>query len=167
MKVMMDIMQYIKDQGAYQIYWTVENNTIGEATLVVIRDTGEENFPGEFIHEPQKIAGKKARKGFHTNHKNKIEACINLKRFVESGRLKLHSKVLISELKNFVARGNSYSAKPGEHDDLVMSMLIAVRLIMHISSFEDDVYNIVNNSLGFDVEAGENDYDQPMPLGIL
>ena len=46
-KVMMEIMQYIKENGGYQIYWTVENNTIGEAALVVIRDTGEESFPGE------------------------------------------------------------------------------------------------------------------------
>jgi hypothetical protein len=167
MKVMMDIMQYIKDQGAYQIYWSVENNTIGEAALVVIRDTGEENFPGEFIHEPQRVAGKRARKGFHTSHKTKVEACVNLKRFVESGKLKVNSKPLVSEFKNFVARGNSYSAKPGEHDDLVMSMLINIRLIMHVSTFEDDVFSVVNNSLGFDMEQSENEYDEPMPFGIL
>ncbi len=167
MKTMMDIMQYIKDQGAYQIYWTVENNTIGEAALVVIRDTGEENFPGEFIHEPQKVAGKRARKGFHTSHKTKVEACVNLKRFIETDKLKVHSKPLIAEFKNFVARGNSYSAKPGEHDDLVMSMIIAIRMIAHISTFEDDVYNVVNNSLGFDVDMSGDDYDEPMPIGLL
>jgi len=132
--------------------------------LVVIRDTGEENFPGEFIHEPQKVAGRRARKGFHTGHKTKVEACVSLKRFIESGKLKINSKPLISELKNFVARGNSYSAKPGEHDDLVMSMLINIRMIAHISTFEDDVYNVVNNSLGFDVDLNENDFDEPMPI---
>jgi hypothetical protein len=164
MKIMMDIMQYIKDQGAYQIYWTVENNTIGEAALVVIRDTGEENFPGEFIHEPHKVAGTRRRKGFHTSHKTKVEACISLKRFVESDKLKINSKPLISELKNFVARGNSYSAKPGEHDDLVMSMIIVVRMINYISTFEDDVYGVVNSSLGFDEFTPENEYDEPMPI---
>lgn len=164
MKTMMDIMQYIKDQGAYQIYWSVENNSIGEAALVVIRDTGEENFPGEFIHEPNKVAGKRSRKGFHTSHKTKVEACISMKRFVENSKLQINSKPLIGELKNFVARGNSYAAKPGEHDDLVMSMLIVIRMINYISTFEDDVYGVVNSSLGFDDFAPENEYDEPMPF---
>lgn len=164
MKVMMDIMHYIRERGAHQIYWTVENNTIGEAALVVIRDTGEENFPGEFIHEPQKVAGRRSRKGFHTSHKTKMEGCVNLKRFVESDKLKIFSKPLISELKNFVARGNSYSAKPGEHDDLVMSMLTVVRMINYISTFEDEVHNIVNNSLGLDEWNSDDDYDEPMPV---
>jgi hypothetical protein len=164
MKVLMDIMQYIKDQGAQEIYWTVENNTIGEAALVVIRDTGEENFPGEFINEPQRIAGKRNRKGFHTSHKTKVEACISLKRLVESDKLRINSKPLVRELKNFVARGNSYSAKPGEHDDLVMSMIIVLRMIGYISTFDDSVYSVVNNSLGFDEFSSNNEYDEPMPI---
>jgi len=164
MKVMMDIMHYIRERGAHQIYWTVENNTIGEAALVVIRDTGEENFPGEFIHEPQRIAGRRTRKGFHTSHKTKMEGCVNLKRLVESNKLTILSKPLISELKNFVARGNSYSAKPGEHDDLVMSMLTVVRMTIYISTFEDSVHHVVNNSLGLDEWNSQDDYDEPMPV---
>lgn len=164
MKVMMDIMHYIRERGAHQIYWTVENNTIGEAALVVIRDTGEENFPGEFIHEPQRIAGRRTRKGFHTSHKTKMEGCVNLKRLVESDKLKIFSKPLISELKNFVARGNSYSAKPGEHDDLVMSMLTVIRMTIYISTFEDSVHHVVNNSLGLDEWNSQDDYDEPMPV---
>ena len=31
------------------IYWTVENNSIGEGALIVIRDMGEENIPGMFV----------------------------------------------------------------------------------------------------------------------
>ena len=166
MKVMMDIMVYIQNQGAFNIYWSVENNTIGEAALVVIRDTGEETFPGEFIHEPKKIQGKKGRKGFHTGHKTKVEACLQLKRLIENDKLKIYSKPLLSEFKNFVARANSFASKPGETDDLVMAMVLNIRMVEYISTFEDDVYNVMNSSLGADL-FDEDDSEGPMPLGLL
>jgi len=168
-KTMMDIMQYIRELGANQIYWSVENNTIGEAALVVIRDTGEENFPGEMLNEPKKVSGKRARKGFYTGHKTKVEACLQLKRFVENEKIKIKSKPLIKELKNFVARGNSFAAKPGEHDDLVMSMLLAIRMVDYVSTFEDDVYEVINSNLaGGDFgEYGEDEWDGPMPVDML
>lgn len=167
-KVLMDIMQYIRDFGAHQIFWTVENNTIGEAALVVIRDTGEENFPGEFLSEPTKVAGKRGRRGFTTTHKSKIEACVSLKRYIEQGKLTVNSKALISELKNFVAKGNSYAAKPGETDDLVMSLVLAVRVIAYVSTFDDDVYSRINSSIGLsEIMGGVAEEDEPMPIGFL
>ena len=167
-KVMKEILNYLQNNGAFQIYWSVENNTIGEAALVVIRDSGEETFPGEMLHEPKKIQGKKGRKGFHTGHKTKVEACLQLKRLVENGKLKCASKPLISEFKNFVARANSFAAKPGESDDLVMSLVLAIRMIEFIGTFEDDVYEAINSNIGdygnFD---DYDDDDAPLPIGIL
>ena len=170
MKTMMGIMQYLKEMCVKQVYWTVENNSIGEAALVVIRDTGEENFPGEFLNEPKKnAAGRRARKGFHTSHRTKLEACLNLKRFIENDKLTIRSKPLIKELKNFVARGSSFSAQPGEHDDLVMSLVLTMRMIAFISTFEDEVYDVVNNNLSSAElgDYGEDEWDLPMPLDIL
>lgn len=169
-KTMMDIMQYLKELQVKQVYWSVENNTIGEAALVVIRDTGEENFPGEMLNEPKKVAGKRARKGFYTGHKTKVEACLALKRYVENSKIKIRSRPLIKELKNFVARGNSFSAKPGEHDDLVMSLLLALRMVEFISTFEDDVYDVINSNLTNGVLGNyddEDEWDGPMPLDML
>jgi hypothetical protein len=54
---------------------------------------------------------------------------------VESGRMKLYSRPLISELKTFVANGSSYAAKPGETDDLVMSSLLIVRMLMMLQTY--------------------------------
>lgn len=53
--------------------------------------------------------------------------------------MKLYSKSLISELKNFVALGSSYSAKPGETDDLVMSSLLAVRMLMMLQTYHSEL----------------------------
>ena len=168
MKVMQDIMKYLHELQVNQIYWSVENNAIGEAALVVIRDTGEENFYGEFLHEPNKTQGRRARKGFYTSHKAKIESCIHLKRLVENDKLKLFSKPLISELKNFISKGNSFCAKPGEHDDLVMSFLLGLRMVNYIATFEEDVYDVVNSNLGdMDNDGWNDDEDGPLPIGIL
>ena len=75
------------------------------------------------------------------------------------------------EFKNFVSKGNSFSARPGDSDDLVMSMMIAVRVIDYVSTFEDEVYDAVNNSLGVDslysTGGDDDDYDDPMPIGII
>ena len=169
-KTMLEILKEIQNYKAREIYWSVENNSIGEAALVVIRDTGEENFPGTFLHDPVKVQGRKGRKGFHTSSKTKIEGCIALKRYIENDKLKITSKAFVSELKNFVAKGNSFAAQPGETDDLVMSMIVNMRMINYISTFEDDVFSVVNTSLG---ESGEieddyrDEYDEPMPIGLL
>lgn len=164
-KLMMDVLTYLRDHGCNQLYWTVENNTIGEAALVVIRDTGEEQFPGDFLNEPKKVQGKRGRKGFHTGHRSKMEASLSFKRLIENNKLTLKSKTLISELKNFVARNNSFSAKPGETDDLVMAMLLVVRMIAYISSFEDTIFDNVNSSLN-DYDD-DDEYDGPLPIGFI
>jgi len=165
MRMLMEMLTYLQNVGCKNLYWTVENNTIGEAALVVIRDTGEENFPGEFLHDPKKVAGKRGRKGFHTGHRSKMEACLNFKRLLEQDRIHLKSKALVSELKNFVSRGNSFKAKPGEMDDLVMAMMLNVRMINYISTFEDAVYDVVNSGI-----VDNDDYDDddaPLPVGFL
>ena len=165
-KNVMNILQYLQEIGSKNLYWSVENNTIGEAALVVIRDTGEENFPGEFLNEPKKHNGQRGRRGFHTGHKSKVEASLIMKRWIENDKLKIHSKPLVSELKNFVAKGNSYAAKPGEHDDLVMSMMLAVRMIQVIATYEDDVYDAVNNSVDMDIADYGDDWDMPYPTMV-
>jgi hypothetical protein len=53
--------------------------------------------------------------------------------------MKLHSRPLISELKTFVANGSSYAAKPGETDDLVMSSLLAVRMLMMLQTYHAEL----------------------------
>ena len=47
--------------------------------------------------------------------------------------------MLLSELKNFVAAGTSFKAKIGETDDLVMAMLLVVRMMQLIQSFDPNV----------------------------
>ena len=161
-KLLRDIAKEINSYGATEIYWTVENNAIGEAALVVIRDTGEESFPGTFLHEPNKVQGKKGRKGYHTHHKNKMEGALAMKRLIESDKLTLCSKNIVREIKEFVARGTTFAAKPGGSDDLVMATLVCVRMINYIAQYEDAIYDEIETSVNDD-----DDFNGPLPIGVL
>ena len=157
--IMQEICKYLADvAGQTNVYYSVENNTLGEAALVCIAQIGEENIPGVFLSEPKKMGGggTRFRKGFNTTNKSKLSACAKFKSLVETRRLVIASKALISELKTFVAHGVSYAAKVGEHDDLVMSTLLAIRMIMLLQQFDSNV----------DAELKDNvdDFIEPMPF---
>lgn len=119
------------------IYYSIENNTIGEAALISISEIGEENIAGTFLTESKSHGNsRRFRKGFNTTQRNKLAACAKLKSLIESKKLKVHSKNLISELKTFVAHGGSYAAKTGETDDLVMSLVLITRMMQGLQAYD-------------------------------
>lgn len=121
------------------IYYTVENNTVGEAALISIAEYGENNIRGYFLSDRSVVGERRSRKGFNTTNKSKIVACNKLKLLIESGRMKIRSKPLISELKTFVAHGTSFAAKPGETDDLVMASVLAVRMMIMLQEYHSEL----------------------------
>jgi len=122
------------------VYYSVENNTLGEAALVAISEYGEENIKGIFLSEPKKVGSNRTyRKGFTTTNKSKLSACSKFKNLIETRKLHIASKALVSELKTFIAAGSGYAAKIGETDDLVMSMLLAVRMSMFLREFDPNL----------------------------
>jgi hypothetical protein len=142
------------------VYYSVENNTLGEAALVSIAEIGEENIPGVFLSEPRAHGNaKRFRKGFNTTHRSKLSACAKMKSLIETKRLNLNSKSLISEMKCFVATGNSYSAKPGEKDDLVMSLLLAIRMTNVVRNYDASIEERMKDHL--------DDIIEPMPFILM
>ena len=156
--VMKTMLDHLIEQGvdANNIYWSVENNTLGEAVIQLINEMGEDMFQGVFVHE----AGKK-RKGFTTTHKSKLQVCSKFKLFVENNKILMYSKNLIREVKNFIAKGGSYEAKAGETDDLVLATLLAIRLLEQVGIYEEDIYSDMIDSLD------EDESIKPMPIAIL
>ena len=159
--ILKEICGYLAEvAGNNNVYYSVENNTLGEAALVAINELGEENIAGTFLSEPKKgAAGVRYRKGFTTTNKSKLSACSKFKSLVETKRLIVASKPLISELKNFVASGNSFAAKIGEHDDLVMSALLAIRMIMLLQQFDSNLDAELKDSIDTFIE--------PMPFIMI
>lgn len=135
-KLMANICKYIDECTGQptNIYYSVENNTVGEAALVSLAEYGEANIKGTFLSEP----GKK-RKGFTTTHKSKMAACAKFKNLLESKRMTIRSHSLISELKNYIASKDSFAAKIGETDDLVASTLLTIRMIQDLGDYH---YNL-------------------------
>lgn len=140
-RILVDIVTHIHDivKDPNSIYYSVENNTLGEAALISIAEYGEENIKGYFLSDNSSSVNKRLRKGFNTTAKSKLVGCSKLKNLIESGKMKINSVPLVSELKCFVAKGTSYSAKPGETDDLVMATVLAVRMLQLLQTYHRDI----------------------------
>ena len=151
------LTEEVKKLGKQDVYWSVENNTLGEAALVAITEYGEDRIPGIFISEP---GGK--RRGFNTTHKSKLPACAKFKHWIETDKMLISSKNLVREIKNFVAHGNSFAAKSGETDDLVMATLLCVRLIDYLSNYDQGLYESIK-----DPGLHSHDIIMPMPIALI
>jgi hypothetical protein len=151
-KLLAQINKYIVEctKEPNNIYYSIENNTIGEAALISINEYGESNIPGIFISEP----GKK-RKGFNTTQKSKLAACAKFKTLLESKKMTVNSHSLVSELKSFIAHGGSYAAKIGDTDDLVMASLLSVRIIQQLGEYHSDLDNYLRD---------HDEYIEPLPF---
>ena len=156
------ILQEIHETCKPETYWSVESNTLGEAALVVIRENGEESFAGTMLHDPKnRLQGRSGRRaGFVTTNKSKLECCAKLKFLIESNKMKINSQGLLSELKVFVSRGNTYEARIGQTDDLVMAMILAVRMLEYISSWDETSQAAISSDISSDDDIN---YSAPMP----
>ena len=59
-------------------------------------------------------------------------------------------------MKSFIASGNSYSAKQGDTDDLVMATLLVMRMAQTIKSY--------NPELDLHIRDGDDFELEPMPF---
>lgn len=152
--------------GDPEIFWTVENNTIGEAILQIIEDTGEERFPGQMVSEKRKRGQvKRFRKGLTTDNRRKLSSCARFKSLVESDRLHVHSINLLSELKNFVSSGASYAAKKGTNDDLVSSCLLVTRMLDIVIDWTNHA-EVLKERIGDEELFGDEEGYAPLPTVV-
>ena len=62
--------------------------------------------------------------GIEVNRKVKRLGCSAFKDILEENKLDIHDENTIREISTFVARGQSYEASEGNHDDLVMNLVL-------------------------------------------
>jgi hypothetical protein len=165
-RILRDMTRYVDDQCnqagvTSSIYYSVENNSLGESALISISELGEDTFPGLFLSEPIKKGHiRRFRKGFNTTHSAKIAACAKLKQLIETDQMTLCSRSLISELKHFVASGVGFKGKTGHNDDLVDSILLAIRMVMLLQDWDPSIYEKMRDHTGME------DHDLPLPIFI-
>lgn len=157
-QVLKEIVKQCSDTaGVNSVYYSVENNTLGEAALVSISEIGEENIAGVFLSEPARAGQtRRHRKGFTTTPKSKLAACAKLKSLVENDKITITSKNLVSELKTFISSGVSFAAKYGETDDLVMALMLVVRMSQVLKNYHPELEQQISDR--------QDEFIEPMPF---
>lgn len=151
------------DRNNCQVYFSIENNGIGEGLMTLF--TNDEDIPecAELISEE----GKK-RLGMTTTQRAKLKAALQLKDMIEKDRIIINSPVFVEELKHYARKKNSFAASPGATDDSISAMLIIVRILEEISTFEEEAWELLYSTKSSKDAASyatyEEDDDEPLPM---
>jgi len=87
-----------------------------------------------------------------------------MKEMLEKGNLNIKSKILLQELKTYTRKAGSYSAQRGSPDDCISAVLVIIRILEEIATYEqaahDKLYSIDNDDWETD------DDDGPVPMSF-
>jgi len=101
----------------YNAYVVIESNDQGSLVCNgLYMDLEYENMHVE--------SATKNKMGIEINRKTKRLGCSGFKDLLESGKLQIHDEQTILEVSTFVSKGISYEASEGNHDDLVMNLVL-------------------------------------------
>jgi len=165
--VMKNILAYIESKGA-MVYFSIENNGVGQGLIALYEaDEDEPLKTVEFISEDGKN-----KLGFTTTARSKMRACINFKEMLEKENLHIKSRILLSELKSYVRARGAYAAQLGATDDCISAVLIVLRLVEEIASYEQEAfdklysgdYNKWSNDEWDGYDEGYDEEDEGMPM---
>lgn len=134
-QILKKILQ-IFDKAAATVYFSVENNGVGEGILALYEADENPVNGAELVSEPGAN-----RTGMTTVGKTKIVSCVTLKDLIERRSMNIKSKILIEEMKQYVRHKHSYAAKSGGTDDLISAVLIVTRLLGEIASYDQVAYD--------------------------
>jgi hypothetical protein len=108
--------------------------------------------------------GNRVTRGIRTTKSVKRLGCSILKSLIENQKLLIKDFDVISELSTFVAKGNSYEADAGYHDDLVMCLVLFSWLSNQANFTELNSINIRTRMYGDQMKMIE---DESLPLPIM
>lgn len=148
-----------KGRGRAEILWTFERNGIGEAMCALfVNDEKQPEFAELYNDTPGQY-------GVYTSGKTKILSCLQLKALIEKvkGGMQINSETLLFELKNFIAKGGTYTGKTGTTDDCVSATIGITRLIKRLAEYNDEAFKQVNEYVDPTSEADELG-GEPMPF---
>lgn len=144
-----------------EVIWSFERNGVGEALVAMIQNDGEGD--GVYIDGTELFNERPDRFGVYTTGKSKLVACMQLKNLLEKiqGGIKVHSDVLIFELKDYIARGGTYAARDGSTDDAVSALLVIMKLLERLASYDDGARRLVYESVSPELKGDEDASDAP------
>lgn len=156
-------LKYLESKEA-TVFFSVENNGVGEGVIALFEADESPPETSEFVSEEGK-----ERLGFTTTSKTKLKTCVSLKEMIESGKITISSSVLLAELKSFVRHSGSYAAQRGSTDDCISAVLVILRILDEMTSFDDRAFEKLY-SIDGDAEFSDDDFDDydendaPLPM---
>ena len=138
-----------------QVFYTIESNGVGEGILSQYE--ADATPPEAAVLVTQGDNPK--RLGMYTTGRSKIKACMTLKDLVERGGLTLNSIVTLTELKNYIRRGGSYAAKVSATDDTISALLLVIRMLTEVASYDQQAHDMLYSAGGYLDEAGKLEFD--------
>ena len=136
----------------------VENNDAGMLVAVgLYQDLEYENMFLESVIKSDSI-------GVTMTRKVKRIGCSSIKDILENNKLQVVDEDTILEISTFVAKGVSYEASDGNHDDLMMN-LVMFGYFVSTQSFGDNFDMNIKNLL-FEERMAQIEEDLP-PFGII
>lgn len=149
---MVHIIKLIVKEGAEDVYYCYESNSIGSGMGILFDSITDTDFDkATMISDLTRTS--KGKTGMATTSKTKKEACGQFKDMVEMEKITLKSQRLLNELKTFVKKGAGFEAQSGNHDDRVSACLLFVRLLNELRNYEDAVDEMVSQVI---LEADES-----------
>lgn len=141
-----------------EAYVVIENNDQGMLVCVgLYQDLEYENIHLESAVKANAI-------GIRMDKKVKRIGCSGIKDIIESGKLEIVDEETIMEISTFVSKGTSFEASDGNHDDLMMN-LVMFGYFINTQSFLDQT-NVNIKELIFEQRMKEIEDDVP-PFGII
>jgi hypothetical protein len=121
----------IKRVGDYynQAYVLIEINDNGQQVVDSLFDDYEYENILSTVEIKSKMAltwgyGNKSNRGVRTTKSVKRLGCSQIKSLIEGEKLLIQDFDTIAELSTFIAKGGSFEAEEGSHDDLVMTLVL-------------------------------------------
>ena len=136
----------------------IENNDAGQVVCNTVYY--EYEYENTFVESSIKRGGI----GVTMTKRVKRIGCSNLKDLIEFGKLKIHDGETIRELASFEVKGSSYQASQGNHDDLVMNLVLFAWFVS--SDAFGNISDINLKDVLFDKKMQEIEDDVP-PFGII
>ena len=164
----------------------VEVNDIGEQVSGIIFE--EYEYENMLLTENNGREGKrllsgvagfngKADKGIRTTKSVKSIGCSMIKLLVEQNQLIINDFETIRELSTFSQKGTSYEAEPGNHDDLVMCLVLFgwlsnqkffkeltdINTVINLKEMNEE--KVFSELVPFGiVDDGQKDFEDPQPV---
>ena len=148
-----------------EIYWSLENNSVGEGFICSLREKSKNVgglTPQDYIKRGVLITetGNK-RMGFTTTKRTKTMACAQLKNALEHNRMIINSKEYVQQLSNFTLKEVNYSAiGPGLHDDLITASLTIMLMYVQCRNSLD----LLSEVMDYTKQIEQNDDRLSLPF---